>query len=187
MRLCNLVLICPLAVALGQPYPALSANPASGKKKADSVAGRLVGAWRLVSVETTRLNGEVIYPFYGKHPEGLLIYDRSGCMSVQIVSDPKPTVPGSSSREGFLAASPTDKAIAIDGYYAYFGAWTVDPSGSTITHHIQQSLYPGERGEDGVRRLLLVGNRLTLVAKAHESGEEHERRLVWERVSPFAR
>jgi hypothetical protein len=30
-------------------------------------------------VETTRPNGEVIYPFYGKHPEGLLIYDRSGC------------------------------------------------------------------------------------------------------------
>jgi hypothetical protein len=52
----------------------------------------------LVSIETKRPNGEVIYPFYGRHPEGLLIYDRSGYMSVQIVSDPKPTVPLASSR-----------------------------------------------------------------------------------------
>jgi hypothetical protein len=113
-----------------------------------------------------------------------LIYDRSGWMSVQIVSDPKPAVPVSSSREGFLAASPVEKVSAVEGYYAYFGTWTVDPSGSSVTHHIQQSLYPGERGEDGVRRLVLEGKRLTLVAKAHESGEDHERRLVWERISP---
>ncbi len=63
------------------------------------------------------------------------------------------------------------------------GTWTVAPSGATVTHHIRQSLYPGERGEDGVRRLELQGNRLTLAAKSHEMGEDHERRLVWERVS----
>lgn len=36
----------------------------------------LPGAWRLVSIETIKPNGEVIYPFYGKHPEGILVYDR---------------------------------------------------------------------------------------------------------------
>lgn len=103
-------------------------------------------------------------------------------MSVQIVSDPKPTVPTSGSREGFLAATPSEKVIAIDGYYAYFGTWTVDPQGSTVTHHIQQSLYPGERGEEGVRHLAINGSRLTLLTKAHEMGEDHERRLVWEHI-----
>jgi Lipocalin-like domain len=71
---------------------------------------------------------------------------------------------------------------AIDGYYAYFGTWTVDPSGATVTHRIRESLYPGERGEEGVRWLQLHGDRLTLTAKSHEMGEEHERRLVWERL-----
>jgi hypothetical protein len=151
-------------------------------QQAVAAAEGLVGAWRLISVETTRSSGEVIYPFYGKHPEGLLIYDRSGWMSVQIVSDPKPVVPSTSSREGFLAATPGEKAKAIDGYYAYFGTWTVDSSTSTVTHHIQNSLYPGERGEEGVRRLTIDGNRLTLVAKTHEMGEDHERKLVWERI-----
>ena len=147
-----------------------------------SVSDRLIGAWGLVSVETKRGNGEIIYPFYGKHPQGLLIYDRSGWMSVQIVSDPSPTVPTTSSREAFLKASPAEKEKAIDGFYAYYGTWSVDAAGLSVTHHIRQSLYPGERGEEGVRGLVLDGNRLTLTAEAHEMGEIHERVLVWERI-----
>jgi hypothetical protein len=133
-------------------------------------------------VETIKANGEVIYPFYGKHPEGLLVYDKSGWMSVQIVSDPRPTVPTADSREEFLAAPADQKTKAIDGYYAYFGTWTVDAAKSTVTHHIEQSLYPAERGENGIRHLVLEGDRLTLTAKAHEMGEEHERKLVWQRI-----
>ena len=78
----------------------------------DAIANQLVGAWRLVSVETLRPNGEVIYPFYGKKPEGLLVYDRAGWMSVQIVSDPQPAVPTTDSRQGFLAAPPAEKMAA---------------------------------------------------------------------------
>ncbi len=38
-----------------------------------SLSNRLIGAWRLISVETRRANGEIIYPYYGQHPEGILI------------------------------------------------------------------------------------------------------------------
>ena len=185
MRFSVLILVCHLTGAFGQTQ-LLQANASRDEPRGTTVTDQLVGAWRLVSVETTRPDGEVIYPFYGRHPQGLLVYDRSGWMSVQIVSDPKPKVPLSSSREGFLAATPAEKVTAVDGYYAYFGTWTVDPSGSTVTHHIRESLYPGERGEEGVRRLSLEGNRLTLAASAHEMGEDHQRRLVWERVSPLS-
>jgi hypothetical protein len=143
---------------------------------------QLPGAWRLVSIETIKPNGEVIYPFYGKHPEGLLMYDRGGWMSVQIVSDPRPTVPAADSREDFLAAPVDQKAKAIDGYYGYVGTWTVDAAKRTVTHHIEQSLYPAERGENGTRHLVLQGDRLILTAKTHEMGEEHERKLVWQRI-----
>lgn len=117
MRMCSILLFC-LAIALADRNPALYAQSKSIKKQAAAVAEEFVGTWRLVSVETKRPNGEVIYPFYGKHPEGLLLYDRSGWMSVQIVSHPKPTVPSGSSRESFLGAMATEKATAIDGYYA---------------------------------------------------------------------
>jgi hypothetical protein len=157
--------------------------PLAGQTKSDApVRERLAGAWRLVSMETVRPNGEVIYPFYGKHPGGLIVYDRSGWMSVQIVSDPAPTVPAADSREGVLAAAVGEKGRALDGYYAYCGTWTVDDANSTVTHHIRQSLYPRERGQDGVRHIVLDGDRLTLTAKTHETGEDHERKLVWQRV-----
>lgn len=178
-RICYRALLCLVVLTWGKPNPAvLSAVP-----QAAPVADRFVGAWRLLSIETLRAGGEVIYPFYGKHPEGLLIYDRNGWMSVQIVSDPKPTVPHEDSRESFIAAPASEKVIAINGYYAYYGTWTVDASKSTITHHIQQSLYPGERGESGERHFSLEGDRLTLTAKTHEMGEDHQRRLVWERAA----
>lgn len=155
----------------------------AGQKKSDgSMREKFVGAWRLVSIETVRANGELIYPFYGKHPEGLIVYDSDGWMSVQIVSDPPSTVPKGSAWEAFLAAPPAEKVSGVERYYAYFGTWTVDPSNSTVTHHIKQSLRPGERGEEGIRHFVLDGNRLTLMAKAHEMGEDHERRLVWQRV-----
>ena len=180
MRLSTLLMFCPLAVALAQ-RPAKPVDPAPATQ--ESVRDRLPGAWRLVKIETIRSNGEIIFPFYGKNPEGLLVYDRSGWMSVQIISDPKPTVPTTSSREGFLAAPASERASAADGFYAYCGTWEVDSSGRTVTHHIKQSFYPAERGQDAVRQLTLEGDRLILVAKAHETGEDHERRLVWERVS----
>lgn len=174
MRFRFSILLCCLTAVLSQAQ--------SVKPEAAPLGDKLIGAWRLVSIETIRPNGEVIYPYYGKHPEGLLMYDRSGWMSVQIVSDPKPDIPNSNSRAAILAATPEQKARAIEGYYAYCGTWTVDPAGPTVTHHLRQSLYPGERGEDFVRQLSLEGQRLTLIAKVHEDGEDHQRRLTWERV-----
>lgn len=183
MRRCLLALICFGISALRVSH-SLAGESASSQSPSGKLANQLIGAWRLLSVETVRQNGVVIYPFYGKHPEGLLVYDRSGWMSVQIVSDPQPTRPLSDSREGFLAAPASERLSALEGYYAYFGTWSVDPVALTVTHRIRQSLYPGERNESGVRKLSLEGSRLTLLANAHEMGEDHQRRLVWERITP---
>jgi Lipocalin-like domain len=152
------------------------------KPESAAASEALIGAWRLVSVETIRPNGEVIYPFYGKHPEGLIVYDRSGWMSVQIVSDPKPAATHIDSRGAMLKAAPAEKIAAIEGYYAYCGTWTVDAATSTVTHHVKQALYPGERGQDFSRHFALNGGLLTLTLKVHEMGEDHERKLVWQRA-----
>lgn len=170
------ILLCALVAQLSVPSSV-------GQAKSDMpLREQLIGAWRLVSIETAKANGEVIYPFYGRHPEGLIVYDRSGWMSVQIVSDPAPPAPKVDSREDFRAAPTAEKAAAAEGYYAYCGTWTLDASNGTVTHHIKHSLLPGERGEDGVRRIILNGDRLTLIAKTHEMGEDHERKLVWQRA-----
>jgi len=170
---------CLLFAIVLAGLPSTSA-PSPGEAKMPQE--KFVGAWRLVSVETVRPSGEIIYPYYGKHPEGLIVYDASGWMSVQIVSDPPPTHPSASSREEMLQAPSAEKSAAFDGYYAYFGTWTVDETKATVTHHIKQSLFPAERGEEGVRHFELDGDRLTLTAKTHEMGEDHKRKVVWERL-----
>ncbi len=181
MQIRILTTLLGFGILLGTTRWVNSAGSHASAQSAASLAGHLAGVWRLVSVETIRPNGEVIYPFYGKHPEGLLMYDQSGWMSVQIVSDPKPSLPATDSRADFLAAPASEKAVAADGYYAYFGTWSLDGAGTTVIHHVQQSLLPGEHGESSPRHLHLDGNRLTLYATVHEMGEAHERKLVWER------
>jgi hypothetical protein len=43
-----------------------------------TVEQQLVGAWQLVRLETVRPNGEIIYPFYGKHPKACLFTMAAG-------------------------------------------------------------------------------------------------------------
>lgn len=127
MRFFFSVLLCCFAVALRAQDSAKSARANPATQQTTSEAKALLGSWQLVSIETLRPNGEASYPFYGKHPEGLLIYDPSGWMSVQIISDPEPLAPKPNSREAFLASTTTEKAAAADGYYAYFGTWNKFP------------------------------------------------------------
>jgi hypothetical protein len=169
------VLVMMNIVLLGPSVAGQTRSEASARDK-------FVGAWRLVSIETIRPNGEVIYPFYGKNPEGLIMYDNREWMSVQIVSDPPAKAPSRSSREEVMAAPSAEKSSAFDSYYTYCGTWSLDTAQQVVRHHIRQSLIPGEVGEDVVRRYVLDGDRLTLRAKTREMGEDHERKLVWQRV-----
>jgi hypothetical protein len=117
----HLLLLCIITIGLPVGVGVSQTQAKRNQPATQSAADALIGAWRLVSVETIRPSGEVIYPFYGKHPEGLIVYERSGWMSVQIVSDPHPTVPRASSREEFMAAATAEKVAAVEGYYAYYG------------------------------------------------------------------
>jgi len=74
-----------------------------------------------------------------------------------------------------LTASPAEGVAAVDGHYAYFGTWTVDPSGST-GYALPPVIVVSRRARSGGRSLEVTS--LTVVAKAREMEEAHERRLV---------
>lgn len=98
--------------------------------------------------------------------------------------DPKPTVPLSSSREGFLAAPPTEKVSAVEGYLRISGLGQSIGLARRLLIISANHCTQGREAREGVRRLFLQRNRLTLTAVSHEIGEEHQRRLIWERVLP---
>ena len=152
----------------------------SAEPRQDDVAQKLAGAWRLVSVEGT----DPTFHFAFDHPTGVIIYDRSGWMSVQIdiTGTRKPFVNG--------AAGGTDeeKIYAFNNYLAYYGTYTLDLKAQTVTHHLQDATTPNSRGVNNVRWFEFQGNdRLILIPREDGKGGVIDRRnatfkLVWERI-----
>jgi hypothetical protein len=114
---------------------------------------RFFGAWRYVG---TTVDGK---PRADRaNPCGIIIYDPSGHMAVQIM-------PGREEQ----ATAPASAFIC------YFGTWTIDEGARTVTHHRQGDLRAD--GEiDAVRAYEFSGDRLILrpVDKVQE--------IIWERA-----
>jgi hypothetical protein len=142
----------------------------------------LLGAWLLVSAETVRESGEAA-PAFGNEITGVLIYDRTGQMSLQIAGE-RPSV---GSVETFQAMSPQDRVVFLDSYYAYFGTFEVDEAAHLVVHRVRGSLRPNETGVTYRRQFGIEGDRLTLASppEAH-GGEVVSSRLIFVRAHAAA-
>jgi hypothetical protein len=137
----------------------------------------LVGTWKIVSYEDRNAADVVVYP-YGKTPAGLLIYDATGHMAVQLMKTPPPDV-ASDDWDRFTVQ---EKVALYDGYVAYFGRYEVDLARKVVTHLPEGDLsrvYIGRR-ED--RHYDLTGDRLVLSETWNQSGKPWRGIRVFERV-----
>jgi hypothetical protein len=146
----------------------------------DDPAKRLVGVWRLVSVEGT----SPVFNFVFDRPRGIIIYDASGIVAVQQANlgDRRPFAKGPE------AGTVEEKAAAFVSYGAYYGTWTLDAKAGTVTHHIEDGLNPALRGRDNVRWFEFEGNdRVVLIATEDGKGgmvarKDATYKLTWERI-----
>jgi hypothetical protein len=128
-----------------------------------SAAQDLTGTWRLVSGGEWRPNGEILYP-YGKKPDGLLIYDAAGNVSLQIHFD--------------------GKAANGETSLAYYGTYKLDKTTGTVTHQVAASTRESERGSAQMCFVTIEGNRLTLgLLPQRVDGEMRLRSLTLERIA----
>ena len=88
---------------------------------------RLVGAWRLVGLDTGGRSAEAPG---GQKPDGLIIYSADGWMSAQIIS-------------------PGEHDDGTVDHHAYFGPYSVDEAQSMVAHH---RLYNTHEGPPDVPR-----------------------------------
>jgi hypothetical protein len=122
-------------------------------------------------------------PAFGERPSGLLIYDRSGQMSLQIAGD-RPAV---GSIEIFQSLSPQDRMVFLDNYYAYFGLYEVNEADHTVIHRVRASLRPNETGISYHRQYVIEGDRLVLASPPEtHAGVTTASRLTFVRVQPPA-
>jgi len=161
--------------------------------EAAELRDKVIGTWKLISIETLRPGGQVSDVWMGPHPTGLIIYLPNGYMSVQIMRDPRPTF-----KESRLTGTSDEVRKAYYAYYSYWGTYTVDEKEGTIEHKLQGSLFPEEVGRTRKRTVQLDGIKLVLATPPFKAGqfftkdqldgvhissiEDVLNRLTWERV-----
>jgi hypothetical protein len=146
----------------------------------------LFGAWRLISVQIEGGNGPELDPFFNADSTGILVYDPSGWMSVQIAGQPRPPMAAEASRPANrvdTAEAARTKAAVLDTYYSYYGTWEYDEATSTVTHHIQSSLIPGETGLSYSQTVTLEGGDLIFTTHREVAGRATIQKKIWRRSS----
>ncbi|HQN18174.1 MAG TPA: lipocalin-like domain-containing protein [Syntrophobacteraceae bacterium] len=137
------------------------------------------GAWKLIACEFKSADGHIDFPF-GHNPLGMIIYDASGNMAVQII---RADLPKFVSDDKYNGTREEVKA-AFEGSLAYFGRYEVDEAAGTVTHHVVGSSFPNWTGSDQTRYFLFSGKQLTLSAPPMPIGSAMASGvLVWERLS----
>jgi len=112
----------------------------------------LLGTWRLLSYEAAG-KGDVIYPM-GRKAVGVLDYSADGKVSVHIMGE---------------------------GYFAYYGDYSVDETASTITHHLEMASEPSFVGASNLRRAALKGGMLVLSGEMSFEGTLRTIKVTWKR------
>jgi len=135
---------------------------------------RFLGAWRLVAFEEDGPNGQTVYP-YGPAPAGLLVYDQSGWMSVQIMRCDRARL-----SPGDWQSIPAEEIkSAVDGFTAFFGRFEVDETSQTVTHHVEGHVLPDSVGKSLRREFTFTDDLLIL-------RPSRNRRVIWQRMGPRA-
>jgi len=148
----------------------------------------LIGAWRLVSIQIVGRMGRIPDPFYNADPTGVLVYDSSGWMSVQIAGQPRPSMEAPAARppRPHTAETAQLEAAVLDTYYAYAATWEFDSATSTVTHHVKMSLIPAEAGVSYTQSVNLDGASLIFTTRRDAPGGTTVQEKVWRRITSAA-
>lgn len=135
-----------------------------------SAKDSFIGAWRLVSFEEDGPDGGVVYP-YGRDAAGLLIYDSSGRMSVQIMK--RDRAPLSPTDWQSIPAEEIKKTI--EGFTAFFGTYEVEEANRIVIHRVEGHVLPESVGKELRREFSFSGSVLTLKPSPN-------RQVIWQRI-----
>ena len=136
-----------------------------------------VGTWRVTSFSNLTLEtNEVARPF-GENPIGYIQYSPGGHMIVFLsVGNPK--------KPARFPYTDEERAEIHKGIFgAYAGRYTVD--GNKLTHHIEASWRPDWIGENQIRYIEIVGNKLTIKTEpliSSQTGKQVVSILTFERA-----
>jgi len=138
-----------------------------------------VGVWWLLSREDRARDGSVrIDPTLGPDAKGILTY-ANGRFAAQFMKRDRTTPTGAAT-----VSSGQNNTVAVGGYDAYFGTYSVDRSTGEVLHRLEGALTPENVGIEVSRTLAVDGDTLVIQLQTTTlEGEPVTRTLTWERVA----
>src|SRR4051795_6278309 len=104
---------------------------------AASLMDQLAGTWSLVSNVNKRPDGSS-YEAFGGGTRGLLMFDRDGHFSLQLMGDARRKFASNNRLEG----SPEENKGVAQGSLAYFGTYAASDADHVLTLKVDRSSYP---------------------------------------------
>ena len=120
---------------------------------------QLVGAWTLVSFDSTAPDGTKQQTF-GANPKGIVILEAGGQYAVVFGIPDRPKFKDTSNLRA--AATPEEWAVAARGFAANFGTWSVDEANKTLIRKYALALIPNNDGIESKAAVSLTGDELKL-------------------------
>lgn len=121
---------------------ALVMLPAGAFAQQQSAKDRFVGAWTLLLVDGIDAEN-MHHPLFGPNPEGILITTANGNYAVEVMRTINRPRFASNNRD---KGTTDENAATAQGTLAYFGTYTIDPAGKTLTQRIEGSTFPNQEG-----------------------------------------
>ena len=141
-----------------------------------SLKERLVGTWRIASVDNVRDDGSKVEAF-GPNPKGIVIYTADGHFALWIARSSLPKFASSNRDKG----TPEENKAVVEGSIAYFGTYSVNEADKVITAHIEGSTFPNFDGTSQKRLVTsLTADELRFINPAPSTGGTLQ--LVWKRA-----
>lgn len=149
-----------------------------------AVYDRLIGVWRLVSVEARDGTGSVTRP-YGESPAGYIVYTVERRMIVSMMRSPVPSIAATDLFGGVVEAVGKGHV-----YVGYSGAVTLEDVrhdgatvSGTVVHHLDTCSFPTWVGTEQRRDFVLNGDGLTLTTpRIERAGTQAIATVVWDRL-----
>ena len=120
---------------------------------------QLVGAWTLVSSNTTGPDGTKQQPF-GANPRGILLLDAGGQYAAVLERPERPKFKDATDLRS--EATVEEFAAAAREFAANFGTWSVNEVDKTLTRRLEGALIPNAEGTESKASVSLAGDELTI-------------------------
>ena len=121
---------------------------------------QLVGTWTLLSWEQKKADGTKVER-YGTNPKGIAFFDADGRYIITVMKSDRAKYVSNTLWQG----TPQENKETADGTITYFGTYSTNEIGDSITIHVEGSSFPNWNGSDQKRFVAIVGDQLTLTVR----------------------